>query len=174
MNCNDCFDCPECKDCCDDCKFECCSQPETIDCCCLEVKLSGNRGNENLGPGHGGHQMSGYGGPGPGYGGVPYYNQQEGLPINQQPGVGMMMMQQQQYPGMHRMADPSQRGSMAFSQGGASGGGGFSASQMLHPPGTYQQSVGGSMMNSSMNNMGGMGASSGNMFQANTQQTTNA
>jgi len=40
-NCNDCFDCPECKDCCDDCKFECCAQPETIDCCCLECGLRG-------------------------------------------------------------------------------------------------------------------------------------
>lgn len=129
-------------------------------------------------PGQGGHQMSGYGGPGPGYGGpgpgyggVPYYNQQGGIPINQQPG---MMMQQQQYPSMPRMPGQSQRGSVAFSQGGPSTGG-FSASQMLHHPGQYTQSgVGGSIMNSSMNNMGGMAASSGNMFQANSQRVTNA
>ena len=115
--------------------------------------------------------MSGYGGPGPGYGGVPYYNQQGGMLINQQPG---MMMQQQPYPGMQRMPSQSQRASMAFSQGGPNTGG-FSASQMLHHPGAYPQSTaGGSIMNSSMNNMGGMAASSGNVFQANSQGVTNA
>uniref|UniRef100_A0A7M5UPA8 Uncharacterized protein n=2 Tax=Clytia hemisphaerica TaxID=252671 RepID=A0A7M5UPA8_9CNID len=188
MNCGSCFDCPDCKDCCDDCKCECCSQPETIDCCCIEVKLAGNRGpggppQQGGYPMHGyGGQMSGYGGPMPGgYGQMPGagypggaysgggYNQ--GMPIQHQPSM------MQHAPGMFQPG-PSGPGSLAFSQQGGMGGGGYSASQMMQP-GAFSQNMSrqGSMMNSSMNNMG-MGRSTASMFQgaggSNPQNSTNA
>lgn len=145
LGCGDCFDCPECKDCCSDCKCECCAQPETIDCCCVEVKLSGSRGNR--GPQSSMQGPGGYGGypmPGAGYG--PYTNQPGsfyqggGPPVSQQPGWG----------GTHHgsMNAPS----MGFHQG-------YSASQMMQS-GSFR-GMGSSMMNASMNNMGGA-----NMFQA--------
>ena len=124
------------------------------------------------GPGYGG-QGSGYGGPGPGYGGHgsgygggPYFNQQGQMPINQQPGI-MMQQYPQRMAGSHGGSMPFNQGSSAFNQGG----GDFSASQML-PPGSFQ-GAGSSMMNSSMNNMGGTGASS-SMFQANNSRPVNS
>lgn len=35
----ECCDCGECTDCCGDCKCDCCAQPESINCCCLEYSL---------------------------------------------------------------------------------------------------------------------------------------
>ncbi|XP_002162011.3 uncharacterized protein LOC100211777 [Hydra vulgaris] len=72
-----CEDCKECSEFCGNCDCNFCSQPDSINCCCIEIKLTGNRAQNP------GHQMNPYGG----YSSNQMYYNNQGNIINQQPSL---------------------------------------------------------------------------------------